>query len=57
MTDTNVSTTPSNLLTSAGALAASATRSYCVLVKLATSAPIGMMGKTTALTFTFSAQQ
>lgn len=57
LTSTNVSTTANGLHASSVSLAPAATRSYCLLVKLATTAPNGMQGKTTVLTFSFSAQQ
>ncbi|HET9423661.1 MAG TPA: SipW-dependent-type signal peptide-containing protein [Nocardioides sp.] len=57
LTTTNVSTTASGLHGSAAALASGATRTYCVLAKLATTAPNSMQGKTTSLTFSFNAQQ
>jgi len=57
LTNANVSTTASNLHASTVSLAASATRAYCVLAKLTSTAPNSMQGKTTTLTFSFSAQQ
>jgi predicted ribosomally synthesized peptide with SipW-like signal peptide len=57
LTNANVSTTASGLHASPVSLAAGASRSYCVLARLATTAPNDMQGKTTALTFSFSAQQ
>jgi predicted ribosomally synthesized peptide with SipW-like signal peptide len=57
LTSTNVSTTASGLHGSVLSLASGATRSYCVLAKLATTAPNSMQGKTTSLTFSFNAQQ
>ena len=57
LTNTYVSTTTSPLHASAVPLASAATRSYCVRALLVTTAPNAMQGKTTALTFSFSAQQ
>jgi predicted ribosomally synthesized peptide with SipW-like signal peptide len=57
LTNASVSTTASGLHGSAVSLASGATRSYCVLAKLATTAPNSMQGKTTSLTLSFSAQQ
>ena len=57
LTNTNVSTAAANLHASAVSLASAATRSYCVRAALLTSAPNAMQGKTTVLTFSFSAQQ
>ncbi len=57
LTNTNVSTTASSLHSSAVALATGVTRTYCVRVALASSAPNSMQGKTTNLTFSFNAQQ
>lgn len=57
LTNTNLSTTASGLHPAAVPLASAATRSYCVRAALVTTAPNSMQGKTTALTFAFSAQQ
>ena len=57
LSNTNVSTTASPLHGSTASLASGASRTYCVLARLATSAPNAMQGKSPFLTFTFSAQQ
>jgi hypothetical protein len=57
LTNANVSTTASNLHASTVSLATGATRSYCVLARLASTSPNTMQTKTTTLTFSFSAQQ
>ncbi len=57
LTNTNVSTAASNLHAAVVALASAATRTYCVRAALVGSAPNAMQGKTTVLTFSFSAQQ
>ena len=57
LTDANVSTAASALHASSVSLATGASKTYCVLVKLAATSPNSMQGKTTPLTFTFNAQQ
>ncbi len=57
LTNTNVSTAASGLHAATVSLASAATRSYCVRALLLSSAPNAMQGKTTVLTFSFSAQQ
>lgn len=57
LTNTDVSTSASGLHGSAVSLAAGASRTYCVLAKLATTSPNSMQGKTVTLTFSFNAQQ
>jgi hypothetical protein len=57
LTNATVSTTATGLHGSVVSLAAGATRTYCVLAKLAATAPNAMQGKTTSLTFSFTAQQ